>query len=209
MPIFSKSTPSIIFNAVAAWADSILTKEFLTSSKQANETQARRALNWISSKYLPQIGWEYSADSTVVDLMHQTLIIEALINHQRDNLNEMKAIEVFSNFKSGFTWIDTIKTCSLPEAIRVATNSKKSTILFRGNIVLITQGKKARQWSLGGILSCFGLLAEKGEEKEYWISQIRAFPYNQIDDYGDKNIRELMCLARGAALSLKALKNAK
>ena len=209
LPVFCKSMPSIIENAIAVWADSVLTKGCQIKDDGVNEEKAKQALEWVSSKYLEQIGWAYSVRSSVVDLIHQTFIIEALVKNQEVARNERRAIEIFSNFRNGSSWVDSMETCSLREAIEASKKSKQCSVLFRGNKVLITKGKKARQWSLGGVLSSYGILGDKGLERQYWLTQIRRFPYSTLESFGNQNIRQFIYAARGAALSLKALKQEK
>jgi hypothetical protein len=165
-----------------------------------------RALDWLDRRFVPGLGWAYSATRPVFDLMHQVYILEGLRGHPGATAVEERAIEVFAGFRSGAGYIDSLTLTGRAKALEGAERSGGQYPVFRGEYVLSARTDPSRLWSLGGMLGSFGLFAMEGARSSYWLSQIRRFPVQMLPDRFGADFRQEMHLARGVSLALYALR---
>lgn len=207
LPVYAPSLPEVVENTVALWAQVIRSSHALSESGTEVLSDANRALDWLSGRLVPGLGWAYSSTRPVFDLMHQVYILEGLFNYSRVTEIDERAIEVFAGFRTGSGYIDSLTLTSRDKALESAERSGDQYPVFRGNHVLSARADPARFWSLGGMLGSFALFAQHSERRGYWLSQIRRFPIQMLPERFGADFRQEMHLARGAALALKALRD--
>jgi hypothetical protein len=206
LPVYAPSLPEVVENTVAVWAQVVVSSRGLSILQPETVGDAEKALSWLDQRFMPGLGWTYSAARPVFDLMHQVYIIEALLRHRGPRASEQRAIETFAAFRAGAGYIDSMLLTDRTKAIKSAERSGMRYVVFSGKHVLTAQCEPARLWSLGGMLGCFGLLAIDGALTGYWLSQIRHFPMHMLPSWLGTDFRQEMHLARGIAHALMALK---
>lgn len=208
VPISYPSCDDIVDNCIAVWAQVVLAVDNHLSPGLVVKRDAMQALHWLNSRFVPKLGWVYSATRPTLDLVHQAFILEALQCCRAWSEVDMEehAIEVFAGFRAGEGYIDIMKLVNRNTAIELAERSTCSYLSFRGDHILSVSSNPARLWSLGSMLGSFGLFAMTGTRSLYWKMQIRGFPISMIPKDLGIDFRQEMALARGLALALYALR---
>lgn len=147
LPQYSEHLQEPVINAAAYAFGVVARSDSDPVSHQAAE--ARRKLSMIAGLRIPGIGWQYSASSGIVDLVHQCYIINAFPPDMCPMVNEWHA-DLVSMFDGGTGYLD---VCTLVADESGLASSPELPIVRRisGRCVRVER-KPARLWSLGELL---------------------------------------------------------
>lgn len=160
LPFFSPHVKQRVVNAVA-----VCVAELLLSP--GPHPPSRRDLwlsyiNEIESKYVVGIGWEYSDCSSLIDLLHQSLILDSL--QQRTGISTEQIVDTAVLFGGPFGYVDAavlLDTGSRP----VKSERPTELVQVDGRWVRLKR-RGARLWSLGAWL---GVIATHDFEDDLWV----------------------------------------
>jgi len=202
-PVFSPNLPALVDNGIAVWARALV--KGAEAVGQDGEQGAFSAAEYVRRRRTAGLGWAYADDSPVYDLVHQCYIIESLCELSDYAEFEREALESLSFFRRGRTLVDTARASGFDEAVSSLTRSGIIDIDFRNGVALTIRITPARIWSVGALLSCYALFLMNGLRREMWRALIRRFPREHVDGDTGLDFRQEMHLARGLALSVRAL----
>ncbi|MGO3648235.1 hypothetical protein [Agrococcus casei] len=142
LPYYSPSVPIRIFNAVA-----LALAEVLLDSPYSEAEVWRRYESLIQDEFIPDVGWPYSTDSQVVDLVHQAFIIDSF---QIRGISQQRAIDdTLLVFATPFGYVDAGIAAVSQNA---ANHGRLEYAVQRGETWVHRKPSRARVWSLGAHL---------------------------------------------------------
>lgn len=183
---------------LALWAQSVMAGRERLQPDAATLNAASSVLAWLDGSFVSGLGWPSGATRPVFALRHQSWIVEALIAHSKTEIIHARAFAAFAAFSTGQGYSDSLTLA--PNAV------DEPAVEFPNGQTVVVRGEAARLGSLGALLGCFALLADKCGERGYWDRQIRCFPFHTLPDHFGVEFREEMHLARGLALALARLR---
>jgi len=206
-PHFAAGIPQIVDNAIALWLHALQAASDSCISGQCTQSQRTFVTRWLYSRWREDLGWTYSENEDVIDLVHQLYIIDALLAAGTPHEVEEIALRTIAGFRLVDGYVDSMRISTLRSAIDSVTRSQSVVAAFRGGECLIVKRNPARLWSLGALLSCFGAFACKGHYGAFWRSQIRRFPVIHLSTEIGQDFRQEMHVAKGLACALVALRS--
>jgi len=208
VPIYSPGTERVVINAVAAWVE-VLQRASDAGIIDGFEDEIGSVADWVDSQWLPGIGWTYGPDSNVVDLLHQTYIIDAMTCVRGKGTQSNRLFEIMTAFRTDRRYLDTSKVYQYSSYSPDANTFRSRRFNIHGDYVQIFSAADARPWSIGGLL---GSLADAwsaaGPDDEFWRSALSAANEQAVQlahsMLNEKfHLRDLTHLSEGLARSLR------
>lgn len=167
IPAYSPGIREPIYNS-AAYA--LATLKLISENKGQTHTGAAGwllSLEWLNSRRIVGLGWPYSPDSPVVDLLHQCYLLNSFAD-----VFGVKSIEYFCSEMVG----QFACPCCFADALRIvetdySLDEKQSIPCVRkvGETQVELLPKPSRLWSLGELLVLVSRLGEHGDRSAGWI----------------------------------------
>jgi len=168
------------------------------------------AMEWIRSRRVAGLGWTYSPNSPVVDLLHQCYILNALADAFGVESIESASAEMVSQFAGPCCFADTMRLVMEGEEPANVRDIPWLRPLGGHQVELLP--KPARLWSLGELLVLLSRLGFEGVRSDAWIRMGRRVAESILlrlsapDDAEAKYPRHVMHAVHGLACYLALLR---
>lgn len=127
------------------------------------------AMEWIRYRRIGSLGWPYSPNSTVVDLLHQCYILNALADTFGIHSIESATADMVGQFAGPCCFADAMRLVMVGEESADVRDIPWLRPLGCHHVELLP--KPARLWSLGELLVLLSRLGLKGKHSEAWVRQ--------------------------------------
>jgi hypothetical protein len=170
LPAYSPGIREPIYNA-AAYA--IGTLKLIKDAEGLTPAGASvfPAMEWIRDRRVDGLGWTYSPNSPVVDLLHQCYILNALADVFGIESIETASAEMVGQFAGLCCFADAMRLVMVDDEPANVRDIPWLRPLGRLQVELLP--KPARLWSLGEILVLMSRLGLEGERSDAWVRQGR------------------------------------
>ncbi len=209
LPAYSPGIREPIYNA-AAYANGTL--KLISDSEGTSRSGAEivPALEWIRARRVAGLGWPYSPESPLVDLLHQCYLLNTFADVFGAQAIESEAAEMVGQFAGPGSFSDAIRIVS----DRAEADGGHDIAWLRpfGAQQLELLPKPARLWSLGELLVLLSRLGLEGERCDAWLRLARRIAEVILarlaapDDQEVRYPRHVMHAAHGLAAYLAALR---
>ena len=166
IPTYSPNIPEAIYNA-AAYALSALELTIRNKLYSFDSASNVQCLEWLISQRIKGLGWAYSPESLVVDLLHQCYLLNSFADVFSVKSIEIPCAEMVGQFAGPCCFADALRIvetdCSLDEKQSIPWVRKV------GETQVELLPKPARLWSLGELLVLVSRLGEHGDRSAGWI----------------------------------------
>lgn len=178
LPFYSPRVLERVFNPIAlAITELVLFERENTGLSQREYGRYDRL---IANQYISEVGWPYSAETNIVDLLHQTFIIDSLQERGIASLQAVKDTVLL--FGTPFGHCDSAKVLSQSEP-----RTRLDQCVLRGGKWLRLKAKYARVWSLGSYLQVLSNVQVNDDVwKEDWSPLARSVAREALDSWGRK-----------------------
>jgi len=152
LPKYGTGDPTVVNNVVAQWSRALSEAPGVDHELYRLAVEGAR---YVESNHIEGVGWQYSEDNNVVDLVHTAYIAEALLPLKEHLGGELDIwiSEALLIFGEGATFADTCRVLSSREALRLAQPSAATRTRVVGRYALVGFQRPARDWSVGALLS--------------------------------------------------------
>ena len=167
IPAYSPNIREVIYNAPAY---ALATLKLISEIKDQAHTDVGgwlHSLEWLNSRRIVGLGWPYSPESQVVDLLHQCYLLNSFADVFGVKSIEIPCAEMVGQFAGPCCFADALRIvetdCSLDEKLSIPWVRKV------GETQVELLPKPARLWSLGELLVLVSRLGEHGDRSVGWI----------------------------------------
>jgi len=129
------------------------------------------AMEWICARRVDGLGWPYSPNSPIVDLLHQCYILNALADAFGVGSIESASAEMVGQFAGPCCFADAMRLVMVDDETANVRDIPWLRPLGRHQVELLP--KPARLWSLGELLVLMSRLGLEGERSDAWVRQGR------------------------------------
>ncbi len=209
IPAYSPGIREPIYNAAAyAWGTLRLLED--TEGLPPSGAGMLSAMEWIRSRRIAGLGWAYSPNSPVVDLLHQCYILNALADAFGVGSIEAASADMVGQFAGPCCFADAIRLVKDGEGTADVRDIPWLRPLGIRQLELLP--KPARLWSLGELLVLLSRLGLDGARSDAWVRLGRRVAESILlrlsapDDAEAQYPRHVMHAVHGLACYLELLR---
>ncbi len=166
IPVYSPGIRVPIYNA-AACAYGALAMGESVGCPSGCEPEIQTSMEWIRSRRVASLGWPYSPSNSVVDLLHQCYILNAMADVFGTSSVEVATAEMVGQFAGPCCFADVIHL-RIPGENRIEGREIPWLRPLGADWIEVLP-KPARLWSLGELLVLVSRLGFESERAEAWL----------------------------------------
>jgi hypothetical protein len=181
LPLYSPNISETIFNP-AIYAYSLMYRAHKIKLIKMLPNKFKSSVGLIKSNFIEGVGWPYGPTNNVIDLLHQSYIINAFIKLD----SPAKEIEKYM-----YSCLHTFKNTILNDKAIIDSQietldflTKRSPFIIKEakNAKVIVYPNKARLWSMGEIVLCLSNLIQNSKNNKKWGPIMKKIVAEILDD---------------------------